>query len=84
MDYRAGRAGPLRECRNVASEGGVVDLVKKNSKEGCGDVVRVLLEVGVDLDDECGGDGREQTSLQLGQHVYPSTVGETHEDQSGV
>ena len=63
MDYRAGRAGPLWENGDVVSKGGVVDLVKKNTEEGCGHVVRVLLEVGVDLDDERGGDGREQTGL---------------------
>jgi hypothetical protein len=63
VDYRAWRAGPLRESGSVVSEGGVVDLVKKNTEEGGGHVVRVLLEVGVDLDDERGGDGGEQTSL---------------------
>jgi hypothetical protein len=59
MDYRAGRAGPLRESGSVVSKGGVVDLVKKNTEEGCSHVVRVLLEMGVDLDDECGGDSGE-------------------------
>ena len=59
----------------VVSERGVVDLVEKNTEEVCGHVVRVLLEVGVDLDDECGGDGGEQTSLSPPlAHVYQRFV----------
>ena len=61
--YRVGRTCPLWECRRVVSESSVVDLVDKNTEEGCGYVVRVLLEVGVDFDNECGGDGGEQTGL---------------------
>jgi hypothetical protein len=59
VDYRAGRAGPLWECRNVVSEGGVVDFVKENTEEGCALVVWIGLEVRVDLDDEGGGDRGE-------------------------
>jgi hypothetical protein len=65
VDYRAGRASPLWESGRVVPEGGVVDLVKKKTEEGSGHVVRVLLDVGVDFDDERRGDGREQTSLRL-------------------
>ena len=68
----------------IVSERCVVDLVDKDTEEGGGLVVRVRLKLGIDFDDERGGDGREQTSLQLGQHAYPTTIGETHEDQSGV
>jgi hypothetical protein len=53
----------LWEGGNVVSEGGVVDLVDKDAEESGGLVVRVLLEVRVDLDDECRGDGGEQTGL---------------------
>jgi len=63
MDYRLGRAGPLWEGRNVVAECGVVDLVNQDAEESRCLVVRVLLELGVDVDDECGGDGGEQTSL---------------------
>jgi len=58
------RAGPLWKGGRFVSEGGVIDLVDKNAEESGGLVIRVRLEVGVDLDDECGGDGREQTSLR--------------------
>jgi hypothetical protein len=53
----------LWEGGNVVSEGGVVHLVDEETEESGGLVVRVLLKVGVDLDDECGCDGRKQTGL---------------------
>jgi hypothetical protein len=84
MDYRVGRACPLWESRRVVAEGSVVDLMDKNAEEGGGLVVRVRLELGVDLDDECGGDGGEQTSLHQVQHGYTEASHETHEDQGGV
>jgi len=56
-------AGPLRYCRDVVAEGGVVDLVDENAEECGGLIVGVGLELGVDLNDECGGDGGEQTGL---------------------
>ena len=65
MDNSAGRTSSLREGGNVVSEGGVVDLVNEDTEESGGLVVRVGLELRIDLDDECGGDGREQTSLRL-------------------
>ena len=63
MDDRRWRAGPLWDRRNVAAESGVVYLVDEDAEESGGLSVRVRLELGVDLDDECGSDGREQTSL---------------------
>ena len=59
MDNCGWRAGPLRDCGNVTAEGGVVDLVDEDAEEGSGLIVGVWLELGVDLDDECGGDGGE-------------------------
>jgi len=63
LDYRAGGACPLWEGGGIISESSIVDLVDENAEKSRGYVVRVLLEVGVDLDDECGGDGGEQTGL---------------------
>ena len=63
LDNRARRAGPLGEGGNVAPKGGVVDLVNEEAKEGSSLVVRIRLELGIHLDDKCGGDCREQTSL---------------------
>ena len=54
---------PLWEGGSVVSEGGIVDLVDKDTEEGDGVIVRVGSELGLDIYDECGGDGREQTSL---------------------
>jgi len=53
----------LREGWRVASKGGVIDLLDEDTEKGGGLIVGVRQEVGVDLDDECGGDGGEQTSL---------------------
>ena len=63
MDNRMRRTVPLRQGGSVTAEGCVVNLVEKNAEEGSRFVVRVWLKVGMDLDDECGGDGGEQTSL---------------------
>jgi hypothetical protein len=63
VDYRAGRTSPLWDGGGVIAEGGVVDLVDKNTEESGGLVVRIRLELGIDLDDECGGDCGKQTSL---------------------
>jgi len=52
MDDGARRARPSREGGNIAAEGGVVNLVNKDTEESSGLVVRVRLELGVDLDDE--------------------------------
>ena len=53
----------MRDYGNVAAKGGVVDLVDEDAEESGGLIVGVGLELGVDLDDECGGDSGEQTSL---------------------
>ena len=63
MDGHGWGAGPLRDCGNVIAEGGVVDLVDEDAEESGSLFVGVWLELGVDLDDECGGDSGEQTSL---------------------
>ena len=51
-----GRAGPLWEGGSVVSEGSVVDLVDEDAEEGDSLVTRVGLELGLDVDDEGGGD----------------------------
>jgi hypothetical protein len=65
IDQRARGARPLRERRNVVSEGGVVDLVDEDSEEGGGLIAGVRLELRIDLDNECGGNCRKQTCLIL-------------------
>jgi len=57
-------AGPLGNGGSFGTKGGVVDLVDKDSKEGGSFLTRVRLKLGLDVDDECGGDRGEQTSLQ--------------------
>jgi len=83
-DYRARGACPLWEGGGVVSEGSVVDLMNEDAEESYSHVVRVLLEVGVDLDDECGGDGGEQTGLSLSLAANAGTPCETHENQSCI
>jgi len=63
LDNRAGRTRPLGEHRNVAIESGVVYVINEDAKKGIRLVVGVWLESGIDLDDECGCDGGEQTGL---------------------
>ena len=63
LDYGVGRAGPLWESRRVASEGGVVDLGDENTKKSDSLITRVGLELRLDVEDEGGGDGGEQTGL---------------------
>jgi len=48
---------------SVIFEGGAVEIVDEDAEESCSHVVRVLLEVGVDLDGERRGNGGEQTDL---------------------
>ena len=54
---------PRWEGWNIASESGIVDFIDEDAEESGGLVTRVGAELRVDLDDECGGYGREQTSL---------------------
>jgi len=63
LDDHVWGTGPLWKGGRVVSEGGVVDLVDEDTEEGDGLVVRVGPELRLDIDDECGGDGGEQTSL---------------------
>ena len=70
---------------SVTSEGGVVDLVDEDAEEGGSLVTRVRLELRLDIEDECGGDGGEQTSLlSLSVCIYQGLTRTTHEDESGV
>ena len=64
LDDRGRRTRPLWEGGSVVSEGGIVDLVDEDTEEGGGLVTRVRLELGLDVEDEGGRDGGEQTSLQ--------------------
>ena len=59
MYHRARGPSPLWERRNVASEGGVVDLVNEDLEEGGGVGVRVGLQLRIDLDDEGRSNGRK-------------------------
>ena len=59
LDHRARRTGPLWGSGDAASKRGVIDLVYKKAEEGGGLVVGIRLELGVDLNDKCGGDCRE-------------------------
>ena len=63
LDDRVGRASPLWEGRRIIPERGVVDLVDEDPEEGGGLIIRIWLEVGMYFNDECRGDGGEQTSL---------------------
>ena len=79
LDERVRRSCPLWDRRNAATESGTVHRVNKDAKESSRLVVRVLLELGMDLDDERGGYGGEETNLQLDSvHVYPSIVHDTN------
>jgi hypothetical protein len=53
----------LWERGNVVPKGGIIDLVNEDTEEGGGLAVGIGLELGVELNDKCGGDCREQTSL---------------------
>ena len=84
MDNRGWRAGPLRDHGNVVTEGGVVDLVDEDTEESSGLVVGVRLELGVDLDGECGGDGGEQTGLYHELVRVARQIRKAHKYESGV
>ena len=51
------------EGGNVVAKGGIVNLVKEDTKEGRGLITRVGLKLRVDLDDERGGYCGKQTGL---------------------
>ena len=58
---------------SVVPEGGVVDLVDEDAEEGGSLVTRVGLELGLDVEDECRGNGGEQTSLRPSQRTCTRT-----------
>ena len=64
MDNCTRRTSPLWEGGRVVAKGGIVNLVDKNTEESCSLIIRVWLEMTVDLNNECRGDGREQTRLE--------------------
>ena len=71
--------------RRVVSKRGVVDLVDKDAEEGGSLVTRVRLELRLNIEDECGRDGGEQTSLLLlSVCIYQGLMRVTHEDESGI
>jgi hypothetical protein len=53
------RSVPLWESGNVVSERGVIDFVDKDAEEGGSFVAWVRLQLGIDLNDERGGDSGE-------------------------
>jgi len=63
LDDRVRRAGPVGERRDFIAKSGVVNLVDEDAEESGRFFVWVRLELGVEVDDEGGGDGGEQTSL---------------------
>ena len=48
------RTSPLWEGGNITTEGGVVKFVDKDSEEGSSLFIWVLLELRVNLENECG------------------------------
>ena len=56
----------------------------EDPEESGGLFVRVLLQLGLNLDDECRGHGGEQTGLSLGLTCVRRIWLETHEYQGGV
>jgi len=54
----------LWDCGDVTAKSSVVDLVDEDTEESGGLFARVWLELRLDLDNEGGGYGGEQTSLR--------------------
>jgi len=66
---------PLRKRGSVSAEHSFIHLVKEDSEESGGLIGRVWLEQRVNLDDEGGSGGREQTGLRpKSVHAHPSDV----------
>ena len=84
LDGCSWRATPLWQGGNVTAEGGIVDLVDEDPKESGGLFIWVRLQLGVDLDDECRGHGREQTSLSFMSACIRCILLQTHEYQGRV
>jgi len=67
------RASPLRNIGGVITKGGVVNFVDQDTEESSSLIIWVRLELRLDINDECRGDSREQTSLwkvNTGMHKY--------------
>jgi len=47
----------------LTGDGGLIEGEEDGTEEGSGLLVRIRSEVRVDIDDESGADGREQTRL---------------------
>ena len=63
------------EGGNVATECGTVDLVNQDPEKSGGFVGGIGLKPRVELDDEGGGNGREQTSLILqSARIHPDST----------
>ena len=50
--------------RGLTRDGGLIESEEDRAEEGGGLLVRIGLEVRMDVDDECGADGGEQTGLE--------------------
>jgi len=53
-----------RNGGRITRDGGLVESEENGAEEGGGLLVRIGSEVGMDIDDEGGADGGEQTGLQ--------------------
>ena len=89
MDHCGRRAGPLREDGNVASEGGVVDLIEEDAEKGRGLITWVGPKFTVDLNYKRGGDSGEKTCLiswlASVRHKFKLRASRgTHEDQGRI
>lgn len=65
MNECGGWACPSWEGGNILSEGGVVDLVKKDAEESGSLITRVRTQLRVYLNDEGGGYCGEKTGLMF-------------------
>ena len=65
LDDRGRRTVPLWESGNIVSEGGVIDLVDEDAKEGGSLVVGIRLKLRVDLNDKRGSHCGEYAGLML-------------------
>ena len=81
-----GGGGPPRERRDITAGSSITDPVDEDTEESGRHFVRVWLELRLDVDDECGGYGGEQTSLDVESvHLYVSNVRKfTYKDQGGA
>ena len=63
LDDWVRRASPFRNNRRVVAKGGVINFIDQDTEQSSSLIIWVRLELGLDVDDECRGDSREQTSL---------------------